>query len=377
MLQDGHTAMRITLVSASMSAGGAERVMSILANAWASQEHKVTLVTLTSVADDFYSISPFVTRVGLGLVKESTGISERLISGFKRIRALRSTIQCTKPDIVISFIDQMNVTTLLALVGTGIPVVVSERASPLRYKSVWVWRFLRRLSYPFASALVIQSSTLISWARRHVRPNRVYVIPNPVIMNATGPGEALHLSPYILAMGRLTSQKGFDYLIKAFALCAQNHPTWRLVILGEGDERAALKTLVTSKQLSERVLMPGIQQDTNRWLKQADLFVLSSRFEGFPNALLEAMAAGLAVISFACESGPADIVDHGVNGLLVPEGDIEALADAMNALMAHDLLRLSLGEKALEVRDRFNIRTILGLWDEVMNRIVSVSAKSR
>ncbi len=363
--------MRITLVSASMNAGGSERVMSLLANAWAAQGHKTSLVTLTDVAEDFYTLSPSVARIGLSLVKNSINARERVVSGLTRIRSLRRAIRLTQPDVVISFIDQMNVTTLLALVGTRIPVIISERASPLRYRISWPWRLLRLITYPFSDALVMQSPTLINWARRHIRASRIYVIPNPVMTDTAKPGPALGLSPFILAIGRLTHQKGFDSLIEAFALCAQRHPAWRLVILGEGAERGALEHIITSKRLSGRVLMPGTQQDTSRWLGQADLFVLSSRYEGFPNALLEAMAAGLAVVSFACESGPPDIISHEINGLLVPEGDVKALSKAMNGLMRDESLRRSLGTRALEVRDRFAINTILAAWDAVIAQVTS------
>ncbi len=354
-----------------MGAGGSERVMSLLANAWATRGHTISLITLADVADDFYTLNPSVARIGLRLVKDSMNAKDRVFSGLTRIWSLRNAIRLTQPDVVISFIDQMNVTTLLALMGTRIPVVISERVSPLRYQISWPWRFLRRVTYPFSDALVMQSPTLIHWARRHIRACRIYVIPNPVMTDTAKPGPALGLSPFILAIGRLTRQKGFDSLIEAFALCAQQHPVWRLVILGDGPERSALEHLITSKQLAGRVLMPGARQDTSRWLGQADLFVLSSRFEGFPNALLEAMAAGLAVVSFACESGPPDIISHKINGLLVPEGDVEALSDAMNGLMIDESLRRSLGAKALEVRNRFDINTILAAWDAVIAQVTS------
>lgn len=359
-----------------MNAGGSERVMSLLANAWVVRGHKVTLITLTETVEDFYRLNPQIVRIGLGLAKDSIGIRERIVSSLGRIRSLRNTIRLAKPDVVISFIDQMNITTLLALAGTGIPVVISERVNPMRYTIPWPWRLLRPFTYPFSDALVIQSPTLTNWARRHIRSSRIHVIPNPVVTATAEPTPSLGLSPFILAIGRLTHQKGFDSLIEAFALCSQRHPTWRLVILGDGIERTALERLIASKQLSGRILMPGTQQDTNPWISQADLFVLSSRFEGFPNALLEAMAAGLAVVSFTCESGPSDIISHKINGLLVPEGDIEALANAMSALMIDAPLRQSLGVKALEVRTRFNINTILGLWDTVIAKITSGSAKS-
>ena len=208
--------------------------MSLHANAWATQGHKTTLITLTDVAEDFYTLSPSVARIGLSLVKNSINARERVVSGLTRIQSLRRAIRLTQPDVVISFIDQMNVTTLLALVGTRIPVVISERASPLRYRISWPWRLLRLITYPFSDALVMQSPTLINWARRHIRASRIYVIPNPVTTDTAKPGPALGLSPFILAIGRLTHQKGFDSLIEAFALCVQRHPTWRLVILGEG-----------------------------------------------------------------------------------------------------------------------------------------------
>ncbi|MHB1566942.1 MAG: glycosyltransferase family 4 protein [Acidiferrobacter sp.] len=349
--------------------------MSLLANAWATRGHTVTLITLTPVIEDFYQLAPTIARIGLGLVKDSFGLREKVCANLVRLRSLRRAAYNTRPDVVISFVDQMNITTLLALAGTGIPVVISERVNPMKHHIAWPWQLLRRLTYPFARGLVVQSPTLVRWARRHARSSRVHVIPNPVMVNTSEPvsvpaGSPLSgRSPFIIAIGRLTHQKGFDHLIRAFASCAARHPQWRLVILGEGAMRPILERLITTEQLSGRVLMPGIQQNTSDWLRKADLFVLSSRFEGFPNALLEAMAAGLAVVSYACESGPADIITDQVNGVLIPPGNIDALTVAIDTLMADEGRRRSLGAQAREVRHRFDIDAILGLWDAVISQV--------
>jgi glycosyltransferase involved in cell wall biosynthesis len=168
----------------------------------------------------------------------------------------------------------------------------------------------------------------------------------------------------IVAMGRMRHQKGFDLLLKAFASCS--NPEWRLVIFGEGQERKGFELLIRELGLEGKVFMPGVVKDSMSLLKQADLFVMSSRFEGFPNALLEAMACGLPVISFDCPSGPGEIIRNGVDGLLVAPEDVNAMADAMKRLMADGEERKRLGTRAIEVLDRFGIEKVMKKWEELL-----------
>jgi glycosyltransferase involved in cell wall biosynthesis len=167
-------------------------------------------------------------------------------------------------------------------------------------------------------------------------------------------------------MGRLTPQKGFDLLINAFSQVATAHSTWELRILGEGEDLAALQRHAADFGIADRVQFLGWMDDPNPFLANASLFVLASRWEGFPNALLQAMAHGAAVIGFACDSGPEEIIRQDVDGLLVLPEDVGALAAAMDRLMGNLAERTQLGQRAREVTDRFSCHQFFSRWDRVV-----------
>jgi glycosyltransferase involved in cell wall biosynthesis len=169
----------------------------------------------------------------------------------------------------------------------------------------------------------------------------------------------------VVAAGRLVEQKRFDLLIEAFALTAEIHRDWDLIIYGEGEDRPDLEKLVADKGLAERIKLPGWTRSLSSKLARCDFFVLSSGYEGFGNVIAEAMAVGLPVVSFDCEAGPSDIIRHEVDGLLVPPLDVPALAGAMMRLMEDDAYRATLGRRAPEVLERFSLESTLALWDEV------------
>ena len=363
---------RITLVIASLQGGGAERVMSTLANDWAEGGRDVTLVTLTSPATDFYVLHPRIHRVGLGLVGRSAHAVAAVQSNLRRVRRLRHEIDKAQPHVVVSFVDQTNVLTLAACSGLGTPVIACEHTDPRHHELGRVWRFLRALLYRRAAALVVLTDGVRAWAERLVKSNRVHVIPNPVAVPVVGADDALHRHPSgrtIAAMGRLAPQKGFDLLVDAFSRCTGTHADWSLVILGEGDQRQRLETLAAELRIGSRVHLPGRIQNPAAVLRQADLFVLSSRYEGFPMALLEAMACGVAVISTDCPSGPREIVRDGIDGILIPPQDVDALAGAMDRLMTDSAARERLGARAVEVTERFSAERIMNMWEKLLEQV--------
>lgn len=167
----------------------------------------------------------------------------------------------------------------------------------------------------------------------------------------------------MLAVGRLTVEKGFDCLIESFSTLAEKHADWVLVILGEGPLHAELQKEVLAKGLENRVHLPGRSGNIGEWYERANLYVMSSRFEGFPNALLEAMAYGVPAVSFDCDTGPRDIIRHDVDGLLVPKGDVAGFTAALDRLMSDAVLRRRFADQALQVRARFSVEQVAGMWE--------------
>jgi GalNAc-alpha-(1->4)-GalNAc-alpha-(1->3)-diNAcBac-PP-undecaprenol alpha-1,4-N-acetyl-D-galactosaminyltransferase len=370
------TSRRLTLVVPSLALGGAERVVSKMANHWATSGDVVTVITLSADDEDTYPLAPKVLRIALDLMRESRGPIEAVVNNLERVRHLRAAIAGSIPDTVISFTDRMNVLTLLACRPLKVDTVVSERIDPSRYEIGRTWSWLRRRLYPSARALVVQTERVRDQMVGLMRGRPVYVIPNAVEAPPNAPSvptrSATSSDPsrlhWIVAMGRLARQKGFDLLIEAFSRIANRHPQWSVKILGEGPARASLKRLIAEKGVSGRVVLAGWEPDPVSVLKQSDLFVLSSRFEGFPNALLEAMACGLPSISFDCPSGPAEIIRDTIDGLLVPAEDVEALASTMDRVLGDESLRQQLSAEAILIVDRFSVERYFANWDAVLRR---------
>jgi glycosyltransferase involved in cell wall biosynthesis len=355
--------LRITLVISSLGAGGAERVMCGICNYLAEQNYSITLITLSPAPRIHYKLVKTVQHKKVAFNWVPRNWCSRLTSQYVRLKHLRTEVLKSNPDLVISFTDKTNIRLLLSLWGTSIPVVVSERCDPTMVELSTVWRLLRRLLYPRADAVIAQTKTVAQWLGRFVDANRVFTIPNPIIAipNVT----AIERTNTVVAMGRLTSQKGFDLLIESWAH-TQRPPGWRLVIAGEGPERQSLLNLAQRLGVSDSVILCGLLEAPEEMLQQASVFVLPSRYEGFPNVLLEAMANGVAVISFNCKSGPSEIITHEVDGILVPAGDLQALRKQLERLMTDVDLRRELGGRATGVLDRFSQSKVMTEWEHLI-----------
>ncbi|OGR35009.1 MAG: hypothetical protein A2051_10360 [Desulfovibrionales bacterium GWA2_65_9] len=372
----------IAFVISSLGLGGAERALVDLANRLAARGHELTVLTLEgSGQESFFPLRPEVRRLCLDLKRPSMGLVSGVLANLGRVRALRRTLRDVKPDAVLGFIDTTNVLTLLACLGLGVRVVVAERSVPGVHPVGRLWSALRRLTYPLAAAVVVQSRDALMRLSPLARRKAV-VLPNAVARpDHTAPAPPPDLPPelppslpknaqLVLALGRLSPEKNLDALVRAFAALAPKYPGLLLALVGEGPERARLAALAQELGLADRVLLPGAAKNPAPWLAQAQLFVLPSRYEGFPNALCEAMAHSRAVIATDCPGGVADIVRHGQNGWLLPvccgDGLAPALAEAMNTLLADPALRTRLGLRASEVLERFHPEAILARWEELL-----------
>jgi glycosyltransferase involved in cell wall biosynthesis len=359
--------MKVLLFTTTLGTGGAERVLTLLANDLVARKHEIILLTLSGSEGDFYSVGPAVRRIGLGLTGPSSGMFDGILANIKRVRAIRSVFTRERPEAVISFLDSANILALAAGVCTKIPVIVSERVDPRAHKIGRLWTLLRRILYPFAARVVVQTVSAAEWARTVAPSSQVAVIPNPVIRPAFPALRRPLPDPIRIAgMGRMTHQKGFDILLRAVKSVNARGVKLFLSIYGEGPERANLEALAGSLGISHCVAFPGRTKDPATALADADIFVLSSRFEGFPNVLLEAMAVGAAAIAFDCPSGPAEIIENGVSGLLVPNGDLDRLSEAIARVATDPALRSALATGAFARAATFSTNKIVEQWERLL-----------
>lgn len=356
-----------------MSNGGAERVVATMANAWVARGWEITLLTFDDGSEpSFYPLDARVDHRPLGIASSSSGAVQAIRRNVDRIRSVRNAITSSRPDVVISFLDMVNVRVLLATRGLDLPTIVMEQTDPGQKQIGWAWNTLRRLLYPRAQRLVVLSATSRSFFGPAIQKRSV-IIPNPIAIEPPTWDENSNpkAGRTVVAMGRFAPEKGFDLLLEAFARIADDHPTWRLVIWGDGPLRPQLEALRDQRGLSERVSMPGRTTEPFVALRKADLFVMSSRREGFPLALGEAMACGLPAVSFDCPSGPRELIRHEIDGLLVPDGDVPALADALDRVMTNDAERQRLAARAVDVNERFGAERVLGQWEAMLREVVS------
>ncbi len=363
--------MRVLFLIHSLSAGGAERVTANLANHWAAAGWLVTVVTMTGREGDFYSLHPNVKRISLRLDAASSQPLAAMLNNWRRVRAIRRVLSEAEPDVAVGIMIKANCLLALAAMGQRLTGVGSEHVHPPASPQGRIWEWLRRVTYRHLRAVTALTTPSADWLIVHTSATRVRVIPNPIAYPL--PVQAPERSPEVdrvahrphrlLAVGRLADEKGFDHLLNAFSGVAARFPNWELVILGEGPLRVALQEQAQSLALDERVRFPGVVGNVGDWYNSADLYVMTSRYEGFGNTLAEAMTYGLPAISVDCETGPRNILRHEVDGLLVPQDDPAALQAALARLMANEGLRRQYAERAVEARERFAVEKIAAQWE--------------
>jgi glycosyltransferase involved in cell wall biosynthesis len=359
--------MRIVLAISSLGSGGAERVIAVLAGALAARGHQVWLVTLSGTEQDFYPVDSQVRRIGLHLMGDSPNVLHALRANARRIRALRRVVSDTAPHAVVSFMTSMNVLAILACRRLPVRLIISERVDPGAHREPKVWTALRSLLYHRADAIVVQTESIAAWFRQRLRGAQVVVIPNPVVPATVGATPRQESDPFILAAGRLAHQKGFDLLIRAFATAAAQSRQLRLVIAGEGPERQPLHDLAAELGLDLQVSFPGQVRELSAMMKAAVAFILPSRYEGFPNVLLEALAAGVPCVATDAPGATREILADGAYGLLVPPEDVRALAQAIERITTDGELRRRYALAAAGAVERYRLERVVGEWERLLS----------
>lgn len=347
----------ICLVIPSLQAGGMERVMSELARHFIEKEAaEVHLVVYGRSRELFYPVSDKLIVHRPGFVFDDF---PRLVATLKSLWFVRRTIQQISPDTILSFGELWNSFVLLALIGTPYPVYISDRCQPNKvFSRRHAW--LRRLLYPRATGMIAQTATARAvYAAQHLNA-RISVIANPVTPVLACSENETSRENIILTIGRLISTKHHDLLIQMFA--DTGCKDWRLIIVG-GDalkqsNMSRLKTLIDSLGLQGKVILAGEQLDVIDYYRRSKIFAFTSSSEGFPNVIVEALSAGLPVISFDCVAGPSDMISDRVNGYLVPLFDCEGFKEKLKQLVNDETLRAEMAEHARRSVTRFHIVTI-------------------
>lgn len=382
--------MYIVFVTSTLTSGGSERVMSLLANQLAKCGHSVEIVNLNQHVV-FY---PIDEQVKLLFTEDEVGCSI-----VKKMFWLRKHVKVEKPDVVVPFMEAVYCVTLLALIGLKVPVISSERIDP-RY-SPYFRNILRRIFLPLTTHLVVQTKDIKAFYPKFIQ-KKTSIIYNPISETV------FHLQEepkqdVIINVGKLDEQKNQQLLIKAFAKVADDFPEWKLVIYGEGPERAKLEKLIASLndndsylntkvteelmvngdrlmvnddrlmvnddrlKISSRILLPGRSEKVIEEMNRAKVFAFSSDYEGMSNAIMEAVCVGLPIVTTNV-SGAAELVKDGEGGFVVPIRDEKKLSEALRKLLSDEKLRAKMAKHNKATAPQFKLDRIVDQWENLLSR---------
>jgi len=358
--------MKIAFLIYSLDQGGAERVTSILVNRLASRGVAVTLFLMKPLTEHSYTLAPEVTVVVVSEHMAAFTTGSGILYNLPRIFYIRRLVKRSGSSVLYTMMTPSNILGALAMIGTRVQVVGSERNDPEKNPMTFPWRLLRRLSYRFSSAIIAQTSTSAEWLEQFTFAKNVVVIPNPVEFPLARANPVVDVpvvrKNMVLGVGRLCDQKQFTHLINAFEQLHREHEDWWLAIIGEGSDRDLLQTHIARLELCDRVRLIGRVGNMADWYEKAGVFVLTSKYEGYPNVLVEAMAMGVPVISYDCPSGPADLINDSMNGMLVPANDIDSLVVKMQVLMEQPDVVERVKRHSIKIRESLDADLILDEW---------------
>ena len=352
--------MKVVIVINSLARGGAQRVVSTLTREWV-KSHQV-LIALFDASRPAYEHGGEVADLGTPSLRSPV---KKLHNALLRSIRLARILWRERPDRIVSFMESANYPTIVAAAVTGLlgRLCVSVRCNPATIPGLN--RLLMPIVYRLAERVVAPSYGVRCALQKMGLPARkLSVIPNPVVRRTNATISASADSPlrYILGVGRLEREKGFDRLLKAFSQIRVDQSDIELVILGDGTEQAALLAISQELGITSHMHLPGVVSDVDAWYRRAVCFVLTSHYEGSPNVVVEAMANGCPVVSFDCPYGPAEILESGRSGLLVSQGDIAGLTDAIQRLVSDGALRAHLAKVGLQRARAFSVEKIAPLW---------------
>ena len=355
---------KIVFTCDGMNSGGAEKVIATLSNELVNRGLEVTIIGVSSTTQtSFYNLDNKVNYVTINS-------SEKKYRYLSRVLRLRRFIRKERPNAVISFLPHVNVYTWFALIGTAIPHIVSERNNPATDPKQKSLRIMKRLAFLNSNGCVFQTDEAMNYFG-HLISKKSSIIPNPISINTPLINtESLYRNKTVITVGRLTEQKNIECAIDAFSMFYKKNPSYTMHIIGDGERRERLIEKIRTLGLSNCVFLDGLLLDWQRKYQDAFCFILSSNYEGMPNALAEALALGIPCISTDCEpGGPRKLIKNGENGFLVGVNSSFEISSRLQALL-NEKLALEFRHKNAGMRDAYSSIKITDSWIEFTKQVI-------
>lgn len=356
--------MKLVFITPGMTFGGAERVISILANIWCDMGHDVSIFITATDRLPVYKLNDKIN------VENYADFNENGVSHFKLISSIRNFVTKEKPDCVLSFMNDVCAYTIIALMGKNIPIIYSERNDPNKTNQSKINQLFRRIVEFGATHIVFQTEGAKQCYSKKVQ-RKSSIILNPVELSRIPERKKEDINySEIVTVARLEPQKNQELLIDAFNLVCKKHQDIVLKIYGEGSLKNKLQNKIHELGLNDKVLLMGAKQDVLEWIKESYCFVLTSDFEGLPNSLIEAMSMGIPCISTDCSPGGARQLLGDDRGLIVPCGDKERLAEAINMYLENKDVAMKYGEVAFELRKEIDCNKVAKEWIRFIEKVI-------
>lgn len=362
--------MKIGFLIQTMEAGGAERATAALANEMNKKGQIVEIITFNGY-ESFYPLNKGVRLYSMDLMGFPSGKLQKIKACITRMFTIRREIKSRDLDMLICMNSVLAGYGVFSTVFTKTKTVGSERSNPYKYFTGKILSTVKRICSALSDGYVFQTKAARNYFPSFARKKSV-VIPNAVfnpLINEIEPCEKKQ--KIIYSMGRLGKEKRFDCLIDAFEIVSRKHPDYKLIIFGEGKLRRELQHRIDVSGLSDKALLPGANHEALKFVSKGSVYVLCSEYEGMPNALMEAMAVGVPCVATRCKMGPEELIENGVNGLLV--GDCcspEELSQGILEIIENDDLAEKLSENSVKIKQTHSLSNITDKWIEYLEKII-------
>jgi glycosyltransferase involved in cell wall biosynthesis len=365
----GDQKKHIAFYIGSLHKGGAERVFVNLSDYFRKNGYKVTMVTQYLKKDE-YELPDGVTRVISDIGEEELNNS-RIVNFCRRVRKLHRIWKKEQPDMVLSCIGKNNFMAVVTAMFTKTKPVVSVVGEAGEEYPTRLMRGLANLLFPHAAGIILQTERSKYFFNKKIQRKAV-ILPNSLNPAFVKPRYEGEREKRIVAVGRMDANKNHEMMVRAFAALADKYPDYTLTIYGDGELRSYIEETARSLGVGEKVFLPGVIPDVAKQIERASLFLITSYSEGVSNALIEALATGLAVIATDVPSGgTVELMEDGVNGLIIPAGDTEALTKAMDRLLSDPVYREQLGREAAKIQERLKPERVNELWREYFEKVMA------